>query len=75
MNTYLVFLLFVAIVVFANLIMFAAARSWRGMNIGAFRTTKSEIRKPFKAEEEQLDELRQLVSEYKKGERFSSEEE
>jgi len=74
MNIYLVILLIAAIVVFSNLIMFAAVRGSRGKNFDFFRTTKNEINRPFKAEEEQLNELRQFADSYQKTEGTSAEE-
>ncbi len=65
MNIYLVILIIVAIVVFSNLFMFAMVRGSRGRNFDFFRAAKNDINKPFKAEEEQLNELRQFVAGYR----------
>lgn len=61
MNIYIVILLIFAIVVFANLSMFAAVRGSRGMKINWLNTTKEGISRPFQKEDDQLSELRQQV--------------
>ena len=63
MNIYLVILLILAIVVLANLTMFAAVRGSRGMKVDWLNTTKAGISKPFQKEDDQLNELRQRVEE------------
>jgi hypothetical protein len=61
MNIYLVILLILAIVIFANLAMFGLVRSSRGMKFDWLNTTKDGLSKPFKKEEDQLSELRQRI--------------
>ncbi len=61
MNIYLVILLIIAIVLFANLVMFAAVRGSRGMKFDWFNTTKGGLSQPFKKEDDQLNELRKRV--------------
>lgn len=65
MNIYLVVLIILAIVVFANLFMFAAVRGSRGMKFDWLNTTKDGFSQPFKKEDDQLNELRQRVEELK----------
>lgn len=61
MNIYLVILLIIVIVLFANLVMFAAVRGSRGMKFDWFNTTKGGLSQPFKKEDDQLNELRKRV--------------
>jgi len=61
MNIYLVILLIIAIVVFANLLIFAAVRGSRGMKFDWLNTTKDGLSQPFKNEDDQLNELRKRV--------------
>jgi len=61
MNIYLVVLIILAIIVFANLFMFAAVRGSRGMKFDWLNTTKEGFNQPFKKEDDQLSELRQRV--------------
>ena len=62
MNIYLIVLLILAIIIFSNLLMFAAARGSRGMKFDWLNTTKNGLSQPFKKEDEQLNELRQRVT-------------
>ncbi len=61
MNIYLVVLLILAIVIFSNLLMFAAVRGSRGMKFNWLNSTKDDLVQPFLKEEGQLNELRQRV--------------
>ena len=63
MNIYLVVLIIIAIVVFANLFMFAAVRGSRGTEFKWLNNTKDGLSQPFKKENDQLRELRQRVEE------------
>ena len=66
MNIYLIILIIIAIVVFANLAMFASVRSSRGMKFNWLNTTKSGLSHPFKREDDQLSELRRRVEDLAK---------
>lgn len=61
MNIYLLILLIIGIVLFANLAMFGLVRGSRGMKFDWLNTSKDGITKPFKKEDDQLTELRQRV--------------
>ncbi len=61
MNPYLVILLIIAIIVFSNLIMFAAVRGSSGVKFEWFKTTKTTLSQPYQKEGEQLNELRQRI--------------
>ena len=61
MNIYLVVLLILAIIVFSNLIMFAAVRGSRSTKFDWLNTTKTELSKPFQKEDDQLSELRRRI--------------
>ncbi|HIE24622.1 MAG TPA: hypothetical protein EYP74_01335 [Anaerolineales bacterium] len=61
MNPYLVTLLIIAIVVFSNLIMFAAVRGSSGMRFEWFKNTKTTLSQPYQEEDKHLNELRQRV--------------
>ena len=61
MNIYLIILLIIAIVFFSNLAMFGLVRGSRGMKFDWLNTTKDGMAKPFKKEDDQLNELRQQV--------------
>ncbi len=63
MNIYLVFLLILAIIVFSNLIMFAAVRGSKGTKGSWLNTTKDNFSQPFQKEDSELNELRQRVEE------------
>ncbi len=73
MNIYLVILIIIAIVIFANLAMFGAVRGSRGMKFNWLNTTKEGIRKPFKKEDDQLSELRQQVEKLSEARQETSE--
>ena len=62
----IVVLLVIGIVVFANLAMFAWARSMRGLNFDWFKNMRGSVSQPFKSEDDSLDELRQKVGELQK---------
>ncbi len=66
MNIYLVVLLILAIVIFANLAMFAAVRGSRGIKFDWLNTTKDGFSQPFKKEDDQLNELRKRVDDLSK---------
>lgn len=66
MNIYLVILLIIAIVVFSNLIMFAAVRRSGGVKFNWLNTTKESLSQPFQHENSELNELRQRVKELEK---------
>ena len=61
MNIYLLILLIIAIIVFSNLAMLGLVRGSRGLKFDWFNTTKDGIAKPFKKEDDQLNELRKQV--------------
>ncbi len=61
MNPYLVALLIIAIIVFSNLIMFAAVRGLSGVKVEWHKMTKTAFGQPYQKEEKQLNELRQRV--------------
>ncbi len=63
MNIYLVVLIILAIIIFSNLMMFAAVRGSRGMKVNWLNTTKDSLSQPFQKEDSQLNELRQRVEE------------
>ncbi|MBT3189000.1 MAG: hypothetical protein HN736_15820 [Anaerolineae bacterium] len=63
MNIYLVVLLLIIIIVFANLLMFAAVRGSKGMKFDWLNTSKTNLGQPFKKEDDQLNELRRRVKE------------
>ncbi len=61
MNIYLVILLIIAIIVFSNLLMFAAVRGSKGMKMDWLNNTKDDLSGSFIKEDDQLNELRQRV--------------
>lgn len=61
MNIYLLILLIIGIVLFANLASFGLVRGSRGMKFDWLNISKNGITKPFKKEDDQLSELRQRV--------------
>jgi type VI protein secretion system component VasK len=69
----IVVLLVIGIVVFANLAMFAWARSMRGLKFDWFKNMRGSINQPFKSEEDSLDELRQRVGELQKSDKKDEE--
>jgi len=76
MNIYLLILLILAIVLFANLATFGVirnSRGSRGMKFDWFSDTKNSLRHPFKEEEDQLSELRQSVKKLSQEEKISQE--
>lgn len=73
MNIYLLILLILAIVLFANLATFGVIRNSRGMKFNWFNDTKNSLRHPFKEEEDQLSELRQSVEKLSQEEKISQE--
>ena len=66
MNIYLVVLLILAIIIFSNLVMFAAVRGSRGMKFNWLDTTKEGLSQPFKKGDNELTELRQRVKDLEK---------
>ena len=60
-NVYIVILLVLGIVVFANLFMFALVRGSKGMKFDWFKDTGNTLSQPFKKANDELDELRQRV--------------
>lgn len=61
MNIYLVVLLIIAIIVLSNLLMFTAVRGSKGTKFDWLNNTKGDLSKPFKKEDDQLNELRKRV--------------
>jgi len=64
MNTervYIVIILVIAIVVLSNVVMFAVVRGMRGVNFHWFSRSKDAIHRPFRYEDESLEELRRRV--------------
>jgi hypothetical protein len=69
-NVVLVVFLVIAIVVLANLAMFAMVRGSRGMDFDWFKDVRGSFGQPFKKEDDSLDELHKRVEELsKKGDR------
>ena len=60
-NVTIVVLLVIGIVVLSNLAMFAMVRGSRGMNFDWFKNMRGSMNRPFKTEDDSLDELRQRV--------------
>ena len=62
-NVGIVILLVLGIVVLSNLAMFAMVRGSRGMKFDWFKNTGNTFSQPFKKEDGDLGELRQIVGE------------
>jgi hypothetical protein len=60
-NVYIVILLVIGIVVLSNLVMFAMVRGSRGINLDWFKSMGGSLNRPFKKEDDALDDLRQRV--------------
>ena len=60
-NVTIVVWLVIGIVVLSNLAMFAMVRGSRGMNFDWFKNMRGSMNRPFKTEDDSLDELRQRV--------------
>ena len=61
MNIYLVALLLLGIIIFSNLITYAAVRGSRGMKMHGFNLKKNGLNQTFEKENQNLDELHQHV--------------
>jgi hypothetical protein len=69
----IVVLLVIGIVAFANLAMFAMVRSSRGMKFDWFKDMRGTLSRPFKSEDDSLNELRQRVGELQKSDKQDQE--
>ena len=68
MNLYIIALIALIILILVNLLTFLSLRKSRHSRFDWFGATKSTLKEPFKAEEDQLNALHQRVAELGKGE-------
>lgn len=69
----IVVLLVIGIVVLSNLAMFVMVRGSRGMNFDWFKDMRGTLSRPFKSEDDSLEELRQRVGELQKSDKQDEE--
>jgi len=62
-NIYIIAIIALIVLILANLLTFLSLRKSRGTTFDWFGATKSTLKEPFKAEEDQLSELHQRVKE------------
>ena len=65
MEPYLIAIIAIIVIILVNLIAFLGLRGMRGTRINWLSMTRDGIKKPFKKEEDQLNELHKRVGELK----------